>query len=452
MKYVTNSQHKYTTHNGQYGVSTYMPYIAESLSLFSRMYGSPTDTYKLLINSTIVSLKNAGIWDKMDCCYFFAADSSYNAKLNWKQDAFNCTTFSNIDFSTNAGFFRSAPGSQGTVQMEWSLAINASNFTQTSNSAGTYYNLPQAISQYSIIGSTYYLYLRPSYQTKAAAYDGGTSTAIVITDSNTTCGSGLSVVERINSNIMRILNNGFTINTSLNTQVNSFSSTPYMLVSDVSNKCLQFGYYGANLTDSQHIQLKNIVGSFIYSMNSSTPYYSDNFENYPVGSLLGQDSWVLGFNSFNVVTGKYVTPNTNLSVCIARNQNYVADNQFSQITVATVGGANDAIGAAVRLSGHGSTACGYGYYCMNGTQRLWRIDNGVKTNLGTYGTATLNVGDVLRLEASGNTLTAYRNGVIDTGVGNSGTYTDTTYPSGDIGICGYSNGTTYGDNWVGGNL
>jgi len=71
---------------------------------------------------------------------------------------------------------------------------------------------------------------------------------------------------------------------------------------------------------------------------------------------------------------------------------------------------------------------------------------------GSAGSATLNVGDILRLEVKDTSIYAYRNGVLDTGVGSAGTGDATAYTSGVAGITGYNNGLTAGDLWTAGNL
>jgi len=200
------------------------------------------------------------------------------------------------------------------------------------------------------------------------------------------------------------------------------------------------------------IRLGTIASSMAYNSQYQT-VCTDNFEAYTAGSTLdAQGNWLVLLNTFYVYTGKYVYPNTSAAVSISKYNTTFADNQFASITVSTVATASDAIAVAVRLSGTGATTCGYGYYALNGTQRLFRIDNGVKTNLGSPGTAALTVGDVLRLEVSGTTLTAYRNGVVDTGVGTSGVATVTEYTSGMAGVSGYNNGITSGDNFIAGNI
>lgn len=60
-------------------------YCAEALALFARMTVQPDVARKRLINSTIVSMKVAGLWSesKFDGLYIFAAHDAQAARLNW---------------------------------------------------------------------------------------------------------------------------------------------------------------------------------------------------------------------------------------------------------------------------------------------------------------------------------------------------------------------------------
>lgn len=183
--------------------------------------------------------------------------------------------------------------------------------------------------------------------------------------------------------------------------------------------------------------------------------YTDDFQSYSVGSLSGQGNWGNGLNTISIsdIGGdKVVYSNTANSVTALTYDGNVADDQYSEITCdALVTG--HFIGVMVRMSGNGATLCGYGYYGSPTTRRLFRIDDGVKTNLGNAGTSTQDDGAVFRLEVSGTTLTAYLNGSVDTEVGTNGSATVTEYTSGKTGITGYHNsGGTYGDVWKGGSL
>lgn len=184
--------------------------------------------------------------------------------------------------------------------------------------------------------------------------------------------------------------------------------------------------------------------------------YTDDFSTYTDGSLFGQGNWISGLNAVNKSTYSgdkgYISGNTATSVCAAIYNQTFANDQYAQIA-AIYPSPTSATGIGVRMSGSGATFCGYGFYVMYGTQRLFKVVNGVKTNLGSTGTETIADSDVWRLEISGTTLTAYKNGSVYTAVGTNGQATVTDFASGKAGFIGYGNESDAGaTNWEGGDL
>ena len=186
-------------------------------------------------------------------------------------------------------------------------------------------------------------------------------------------------------------------------------------------------------------------------LGSSGTVYTDNFDALVTGNLGGQGDWLAGSGSFNnkiydngggdmEVNGE-ATGTSNYSIYNKTLNN----NQYSQIVVTAVPGTgvSDYVGVCVRLSDPGSSNIdGYFYrISSNGSGRLGRVDNYVNTYLGNFGTATIHVGDTIRLEINGTTLSCYINGSLDTTVATNGEYTDATYSSGQAGVLTYD-GTT----------
>ena len=130
------------------------------------------------------------------------------------------------------------------------------------------------------------------------------------------------------------------------------------------------------------------------------------------------------------------------------NADTFADDQYAQGTI-TAAGASSLIGVAVRCAASANTY--YGFYGYNGASYLFSVKAGVWAQLGSDGGA-FEVGDVIRLEVSGNTLTPKINGST---TGTPGQQTDSSSPiaSGYAGLCGYDLSVNNRiDNWQGGNL
>lgn len=79
-------------------------FTAEAQTLFSRMSSAPDATRKGHIDTLIRSLKSAGVWSKLDLLYIMAAHDAQSARLNWVQDAYNCSEVNSPAFTVNRGY------------------------------------------------------------------------------------------------------------------------------------------------------------------------------------------------------------------------------------------------------------------------------------------------------------------------------------------------------------
>lgn len=67
-------------------------YDPAAVALFARMSSQPDDARKKVISDTIVALKAAGIWSKLDALYLFAAHTSQASLLNWISSTYDATS------------------------------------------------------------------------------------------------------------------------------------------------------------------------------------------------------------------------------------------------------------------------------------------------------------------------------------------------------------------------
>jgi hypothetical protein len=120
------------------------------------------------------------------------------------------------------------------------------------------------------------------------------------------------------------------------------------------------------------------------------------------------------------------------------------DDHYSQVKWSS-SGATNGVGPAVRVS---ATDDGYMYQVHDTS--IYRFDD---VSAGTYTmikacTDSPSVGDTLKLEISGTTLTVSRNGTPVSGC----TITDATYASGEPGVYGSVSSGMQFDDWEGGDV
>lgn len=168
--------------------------------------------------------------------------------------------------------------------------------------------------------------------------------------------------------------------------------------------------------------------------------YSDNF-NRADGDLGGAWAYPSGYAiaSNEVATSGGASAPFCVNIAPVRT-----DSNFSQIEISTRGDGTS-VGVICRAATVSGQDC-YLWRCSATAAQLFKVVGGAATALGSAYTVTVASGDVLKISASGSTITGYINGVQRQQV------TDTTHATGKyVGI--RSNGTTTKlDNWTGGDL
>ena len=143
--------------------------------------------------------------------------------------------------------------------------------------------------------------------------------------------------------------------------------------------------------------------------------------------------------AYSINTNSAHSNTASTETCCRWNGDTFNNDQYSQIKLVALGGGY--IGAAVRAQS-GSNGY-YGYYSDDVTDAtLFKVVGGTWTSIQTGAAAAVN--DVLRIEAIGNQITAYKNGVAQT---------INDHASGYGAITGFGSATTArGDDLDTGNL
>ena len=82
----------------------------ETEALVERMTTAPTTQLKALINNTIISYKESGIWAKRDYISHFNLHTEQASLLNWKGDYFNWSKISTLTWEQFLGFTATGSG------------------------------------------------------------------------------------------------------------------------------------------------------------------------------------------------------------------------------------------------------------------------------------------------------------------------------------------------------
>lgn len=198
---------------------------AETDSLLGRMEAQPSATRKIQIDNLIKSLKNKGIWSKLDVLYVFAAHTEQAALLNWVGDYSNATKVNSPTFTTDRGF--AGNGSSSYLNSNYNTATQAVNLSQNSASIGIY-SRTELASNVDDCGTAkttattggLYVSHRAANNSSYWRSNTGTTESTVITTS-----LGWKIVSRTASNSATIYQNTIAKET-----ITTVSSTPVSLV------------------------------------------------------------------------------------------------------------------------------------------------------------------------------------------------------------------------------
>ena len=93
-------------------IQTGYSYQPETLALVSRYNNQPTIALKRLIDTTISSLKTAGIWNKLDVLYLFNMHDGQAALQNWISNNYNATAVNAPTFTVKTGYLGASSGAK----------------------------------------------------------------------------------------------------------------------------------------------------------------------------------------------------------------------------------------------------------------------------------------------------------------------------------------------------
>lgn len=182
--------------------------------------------------------------------------------------------------------------------------------------------------------------------------------------------------------------------------------------------------------------------------------FSDDFEQWSSPSALGGNGyWVNIEGALEVlnISDNRVNPNSTGARSACYYNIAIDGDQYSQVVMDQAGSV--AAGCIVRASTGAATY--YYWYGTTTVSYLRRRVAGSDTDLDVTGTG-FSTTDVIKLEAEGDTLFCYINGVLDTNIDGDGKYVDdgvSKLSSGYVGIIGYGNTSSVDmDDFEGGEL
>lgn len=184
--------------------------------------------------------------------------------------------------------------------------------------------------------------------------------------------------------------------------------------------------------------------------------YTDDFEARNTGVVLqGQGHWTLehgsGMRVHDITTNIVLFSLDADYTSVFYDQPVTTDHYSEALLTGTYSGSGKYMGVSVENQNGGGDC--YMYITDHGTARLIELTNGAVTGFLDTSGGNTNLGDILRLERSGDSLICYINGARDHSIGTYGGYYDVTWTGGKPGVAGKGLDTShYVDDWEGGDL
>ncbi len=155
-------------------------------------------------------------------------------------------------------------------------------------------------------------------------------------------------------------------------------------------------------------------------------------------------NWVVPTGVFRIQSNA-VQPQNSFAISVAGwTGDTFANNQYSEVTVGPAIASGTYVGPAVRVN----TSNGDSYVLLADGGNLVIQRQGTSPVQLSGDTTAIAAGDVMRLEIIGTALTAYKNGVLVSGIST----TDSNFTSGVAGIAGHHDGGSYIETWTAGDI
>lgn len=254
------------TFNSAYSASvsvtlTTVTYEAEATALFSAMATQPTAQHKLDMNTLIKSLKDNGVWVKLDRLFVWAAHTNGGGEAlkDWTNPARSATTVSSPVFTALRGF---KGNGAGYINTGYSPLNNGVNYSLNSASVAHYIRA-QGFTSGAFSAAA------PSTRNEVR-WDTSNYTAINDATSSGTVVAGMNIVQRESSTTKRLITNNTAI-TSSATSTRVVSENQYVLARNnggtadalATNGEVSLSAYGNQFTQAEWTAFTNAVETYM---------------------------------------------------------------------------------------------------------------------------------------------------------------------------------------------
>lgn len=258
------------------------PIDPDAYALIQAMTSAPTSTRADVIEKTVVALKDAGIWDKLDALYMLGAHHEQASRLNWINPGVNtATVVSTPTFTADQGWLSSGSGNTfAGLTSNWVPSTHADKFALGDATIfGKLSTQMSAATQASMLGDAnphglYPWLVLPSNAFQGSVNRSGGSIAELSSSSNAGTSDDLHAIVQDGSNHRLWRNDQMVTDYASFTAAESLSSRAFAIgcAANADGYGTAIGAYigvagwGARLTPSELFFLNKIIASYFAAL------------------------------------------------------------------------------------------------------------------------------------------------------------------------------------------
>jgi hypothetical protein len=249
------------------GPGTGETYSAAATALFARFTTPPTTARKRAINTYIVTLQNAGVWNKLIGLYVLQAADAQAAQRNWIQDLYNASPTASPTFTADQGYAFNG----STQYLDTGCAGNLADakWGQDNTCFGTFQRTSGTLNRATMgQASSFNCFVDPR-NTAGTDSRGQVHVGAAITKAESVGNrTGLVAAYRNASGTMGLNRNGVDLGTSASTSTTRNASN-FLVGAASSSFCtdqISMAFWGGHLTAAELLSLHNAHLAYVAAL------------------------------------------------------------------------------------------------------------------------------------------------------------------------------------------
>lgn len=243
-------------------------YDPAARALFASFSSEPNAARKTLISDTIISLRYADLWRKIEYLQIYAAHDTNGALKNWKNPGTGDATLVNAPtFAADRGY--TTDGSTNYVETNFNFST-ATLYTQNSAHWGFWSRTSgQQTNATGWYDGTDGTTINPRAATDQSSHRVNQATATIVANTD---GSGLFIVDRSSTSAHVLTRNGVSIASGTASSTARNNATPSLGRLTAIAFCARewsMSFGGLHLTGPEHVLLYNILNRYMVAVGAA---------------------------------------------------------------------------------------------------------------------------------------------------------------------------------------